>query len=516
VGFANKVPPHKISSLWPTIAILFAALVLSPVRHWWLYIVAAYAPSIAKDAQAGFPLTARWFVAAGLVEVLGASWGVRRFASGAASFDNLRTLGAYIAIAVVTAPLIGAFVAAFAAPAGEYWVYWRVWLLSESLAYLTLAPVILTFVNAYPPVPANGARVRGIEAAGIAVGLIAVCLAVFHGPPSMSANVPALLYLPLPFVLWAAIRFGPPGATAAILVVATLSISGAVRGLGPFAGSSAQDVLSLQIFLFVSSLPLIVLATVIEERRRAEIEAALQRQEVAHLMRVQMLGELSGSIAHEINQPLGAIRVNADAALQMLSLGSPDLSQIGEALADIVTEGQRAGTVIHRLRNLITKGERNSEPIDINELVDSSAAILGAELLARGVKTKIDKGTSDLSILGDPVQLQQVILNLIMNAADAMAAMETDRRVLTLSTRTTETGDVEVEVRDRGPGIPVAVGDRLFRPFYTTKDNGLGLGLTICSTILLAHGGALSLANGEDGGAVATFRLPHRTTALGR
>ena len=142
--------------------------------------------------------------------------------------------------------------------------------------------------------------------------------------------------------------------------------------------------------------------------------------------------------------------------------------------------------------------------------------MLAAELLARGVRIGIDKGTSDMSILGDPVQLQQVILNLIMNAADAIASMETGRRVVTLSTRTTETGDVEVEVRDRGPGIPIAGGDRLFRPFYTTKENGLGLGLAICSTILLAHGGALSLANGEDGGAVATFRLPRRKTVPGR
>jgi signal transduction histidine kinase len=516
LGFANKVPPHNISALWPTIAILFAALVVSPVKHWWLYILAAYAPSIFQDAQAGFPPAARWFVAAGLIEVLVASWGVRRFASGSASFDNLRSLVAYIAIAVVTAPLIGAFVAAFAAPSSDYWLYWRVWLLSESLAYLTLAPVVLTFVNAYPPVLADGFLVRGGEAAMIAVGLVAVCLAVFHGPPSMSAHVPALVYLPLPFVLWPAIRFGPPGATAAILIVTTLSISGAVKGLGPFAGSSENNVVSLQIFLFVSSLPLIFLATLIEERRRAESEAALQREEVAHLTRVQMLGELSGSIAHEINQPLGAIRLNAEAALQMLSLGSPDVGKVGGALEDIISESERARMVIHRLRNLMRKGERRSEPVDINELVDSSAAMLGAELLARGVTPRIAKEASDASVLGDPIQLQQVILNLIMNAVDAMAATETAQRVITLATRTTGAGEVEVEVRDHGPGIPLAGRDRLFEPFYTTKENGLGLGLAICTTILAAHGGTLSLANGEGGGAVAKFRLPHRTTAPGR
>lgn len=516
VGFANKVPPHNISALWPTIALLFAALVMSPVRHWWLYILAAYAPSILQDARAGFPPAARWFVAAGLIEVLVASWGVRRFAGGSASFDNLRTLGAYIVIAVVTAPPIGAFVAAYSAPSSDYWLYWRVWLLSESLAYLTLAPVILTFVNAYSPVPANGFLVRGGEAAAIAVGLVAVCLAVFHGPPSMSAHVPALVYLPLPFVLWAAIRFGPPGATAAILIVATLSITGAVKGLGPFAGSSENNVLSLQIFLFVSSLPLICLATLMEERRRAESEAALQREEVSHLMRVQMLGELSGSIAHEINQPLAAIRINAEAALQMLSRGSPDVGKVGEALEDIISEGERARMVIHRLRNLMKKGKRRSEPVDINELVDSSAAVLGAELSARGFTTRIDKEASDASILGDPIQLQQVILNLIMNAVDAMAATETAQRIVTLTTRTTGAGNVEVEVRDRGPGIPLAGPDRLFEPFYTTKENGLGLGLAICSTILAVHGGTLSLANGEGGGAVAKVRLPQRRTALGR
>ena len=359
---------------------------------------------------------------------------------------------------------------------------------------------------------------RFVEACLIACGLFAVCIRVFTplSPPEVS--IPALVYLPLPFLLWAAVRFGPRGVSSGLLVVALFSIAGTVQGRGPFATSGANDnVLSLQLFLLVSSLPLMFLAALIAERREkvnvlarergtisrsmadsapmliwmsdedklctflnrgwleftgrtfdqelgngwsegvhpddfqrclatyvgafderhefsmeyrlrrhdgeyrwvfdkgvpryapdgtflgyigcaddisdrrlAEEEAALQRQEVAHLMRVSVAGRTLRAIAHEINQPLTAILSNAQAALHFLAQKSPDLVEIRDALQEIVDEDNRAGEVIYRLRNLLKKGESRAEPVDVNNLVSSTISLLNSELIGRRINVKVE------------------------------------------------------------------------------------------------------------------------------
>src|SRR5262245_58363417 len=147
VGFAFKFPPHHISPLWPTGAILFSVLVVAPVRHWWAYILAAYFTSVLTDLRAGFPVAALFFIVAGIIEILVAALGVRRFAEGLRAFDSLRNLVAYVVVAVILAPFASAFVAALAGGTESYWFYWRVWFLSETLAYLVLAPPILALIG---------------------------------------------------------------------------------------------------------------------------------------------------------------------------------------------------------------------------------------------------------------------------------------------------------------------------------------------------------------------------------
>ena len=246
----------------------------------------------------------------------------------------------------------------------------------------------------------------------------------------------------------------------------------------------------------------------ITDQKTAESEAALQRQEVAHLMRVSVLGELSGAIAHEINQPLTAILSNAQAALHLLAQDSPDIAEVRDALQDIVQEDNRAGAVIERLRALLKKGDAKTEPIDINGLVRSTIALLHSELISRRIDIEADLADGLPTLSGDGVQLQQVLLNIVINAMDAMASTPRAQRLITVTTLVGRPGAVEIRVKDRGDGIREADQVRLFEPFFTTKSHGLGLGLTICSTIIQAHGGSLTLANSDEGGALVTLFLP--------
>jgi len=256
---------------------------------------------------------------------------------------------------------------------------------------------------------------------------------------------------------------------------------------------------------------LFVLASIIDisERKRAELEAARQRNELAHLSRVTILGELSGSLVHELAMPLSAILSNAQAAQRFLAHGNADLAEIREILSEIVSEDQRAGEVIRRLRLLLKKGEVQQHSLGINEVVQDVLKLMRSDLVNQNVIVDIELAQNLPMVTGDPVQLQQVLLNLVVNACDAMTDCDTPERRLLIRTGM-ENGNsaVNVSVTDRGGSIPEEKMEQIFKPFFTTKAKGMGLGLSVCRTIIVAHQGKLWATNNADCGATFHFSLP--------
>jgi len=246
--------------------------------------------------------------------------------------------------------------------------------------------------------------------------------------------------------------------------------------------------------------------------RRAELEAQERRKEVTHLTRVAILGELSGALAHELNQPLTAILSNAQAAQRLLAKTPIDLDEVRNILGDIGSDDKRAGDVIKRLRALMKKGETKLQALDLNDLATEVLELAHSELIERnvGVTTRLTPGLPD--VRGDRVQLQQVLLNLIMNACEAMGGGSNGTEsIVEISTGREGDGRLQLTVADRGPGIPADLIDRVFDAFVTTKKQGLGLGLSICHSIVTAHGGRLWVTNNPGRGATFSVALPiHR------
>jgi two-component system, LuxR family, sensor kinase FixL len=255
---------------------------------------------------------------------------------------------------------------------------------------------------------------------------------------------------------------------------------------------------------------LFVLASIVDltERRQAELEAARQREELAHLSRVLVAGELSGALAHELNQPLTAILTNAQAAQRLLAQGAAEPAELQDILTDTVEASHRATQVIRRLRLLLKKGEVQRLPLEVNEVVGNALKLMRSDLARRRVSVEVDLARPLPAVVGDAVQLQQVLLNLLVNGCEAMAGVEGPERRLRVRTERTDAEGVRVSVVDRGGGIPADQQERVFEPFFTTKGQGMGLGLAICRTIIAAHGGKLWATANPEGGATFQFTLP--------
>ncbi len=635
VGAAVAFSHVPLSMLWLPNAVLLSGLLLTPRRWWWAAFAGAFPAHLIFQLQHGIllPLVFGTFVSNGC-EALLAGLLVTRFSS-LPGFRTLRSVLVFCA-AVLVAPFLSALLsAAFMRLAdwghADYATLWEMLFFSHVLSALTLVPVLVTW-SALEPLQLRQGRAHLLEIGVLVGGLFSVGLIVFDSSIAPMRSGPTLLYLPLPFLLWAALRFGPAMTSAAYAVVAFLVIWGAAHGRGPFELPGGQpDPLPIQLFLVSIVVPLLMLAAVIEERREserrlraseelfstafrrgpdavaiarqkdgsileanarwlqllgypagiameevapfvehldeasrrrvlaasadpggnhefeiqlrdraggahaavlataavevggepcqiailrditeqriAERDALDQRRQLTHLTRVASLSDFSSTIAHELNQPLTAILANAQAALRFLQADPPSVGEIRAILDEIADADKRAGLLIHHLRLLMKKGEEEFVQVDLNHLVRDVLEFIRGEFLMRGVELKTSYARDLPQVHGDSVQLQQLVLNLVVNACDAMQG-ERRQRVLSIGTSQSTEGRVQVSVADTGGGIAPEQLERIFEPFFTTKESGLGMGLAICRRIATAHGGALTAQSRMGEGAVFRLSLP--------
>jgi signal transduction histidine kinase len=279
-----------------------------------------------------------------------------------------------------------------------------------------------------------------------------------------------------------------------------------------FREPKAWEVYRWQILMVGTALVLqaLLIALLLHERERrqtAEVQARQRLSELARANRFSMAGELTASIAHEINQPLGAIRVNAETAALMVKSATPDMAEITEIVADIRRDEERASEVILRLRSLLNKAPFELKDIDLGEVVRETIELLSGLAIGRQVEFRSALSSIPLPVKGDPIQLQQVIVNLVVNAMDAMSDLPAAERRVTVRTARDDRL-VEVSIADQGPGIAPDQLRQVFEPLFTTKTGGMGMGLSIARTIVEAHGGRLSVENQPGGGALFRVSLP--------
>ena len=624
---------------------MLCALLLTQPRRWWLLVVAVLPIRLFVGFSFHVPL---WFLlgafaidsAKGLLTAVV----LRRFIKNPLRLETVREFGAFCLFAVLLIPAASAFAgAALRHVRGyAYWPAWEQWFLGNVLTHLVVTPAIFYLVLGAPwKMPLPSAK-RLTEGGLLTAGLIVTGYLALSTGAGGSGFTEPLFYAPVPFLFWAAIRFGMFGATGAIAILAFLSVEAALLGRGPFSGQSPADTaLALQQFLLLRAAPLYLVAILIEQkkgddrslresdalnrgvinsltslvvildrsgriitaneawrkssplkgvpttgtgvgvnylevchraaragdhasaevlagiegvlageatefqtdyscvtsagvrwfeilvlplrsetggavikhrditgRRQAEAEAAELRHELTHASRVTMLGQLASSLAHELNQPLGAILRNAEAAELFLQSDAPDLDELRAIVTDIRKDDQRAGGVIERLRALLKRREFEPSPVSLEELVDEVVTLTRADSATRQIGIAFDLPRDLPLVRGDRIHLQQVLLNLFINGMDALAATTDDERSLTLRARRDGDGLVEVAVSDNGPGIPAEKLARLFEPFFTTKPQGLGIGLPISRTIIEAHGGRIWAENNAERGATFRFTLP--------
>jgi signal transduction histidine kinase/integral membrane sensor domain MASE1 len=640
LGPVLRYPEIGSAILFPPYAALAAVLIIARREDWVWYVLI--------DAAAHFVMHwPRWSMSwvlfatiANTARALTAAVLFTRWIGHRRQLDSIRALGLFLASTVLMAPAVGATLGAADVVLHDqstaYSMAWRLWFTSNALTGLTMVPAFLgLFACTHRAVSWQTNRARMAEWAGFSLALVGMIVLMTRSSLGSSGWS---TYIPIPLLLWGALRFGVAGASATLTALMTTWISNFATGA--VAAPADDRVMALQISVVVMSLPVLCLAAIasgrensarlhqallasrqdrlaivdadgvvlevndswkrfaerpgappfhqvrpgdsygdvcrraaeagdsiaasvlsgltrvltrqnrrieiefdethdgqrkayamiveaierfdggavvtcadITARLQTEMELEDQRRQLSRLSRVAVLGQLSGAFAHELNQPLAAILSNAEAGRQLLKREPVELMELAAILQDIIADDHRAAAVIGRLRDLLKRGERRFEQIDVRELIDDVIALSRTELITRQVRATVRLEPALPPFLGDRIQLHQVLLNLILNGCEAMSGIPVAERALELNVGVAD-GTLHVSVRDHGPGIRPDMLGRLFEPFLTTKPDGLGLGLSISRTIVAAHGGRLWGENHPGGGATLHCVLPMAMPAV--
>jgi signal transduction histidine kinase len=526
LGQASAERSSNLGPVWPAYGIALAALLRCGNRM----IPAVAAAAIAVASQSGVPI----IVAVGqamssTIAAFTGSWLLRKF-SFDCSLSRFRDAFGLVLLGGVLSPIVSASLGTAVLYLGNIEPYahvWRAWLvywMGDGTGVLLATPLALSIGR-------SGWRLefdRVAEYTALIALLFVPCVAIFGNLGLAPVGEDCLTFSVLPFTMWAAIRFGVLGTAFSTGLIATLATIATAHGYGPFARSAAfTNAVLLDIFYAVLSVTGITLAALMAERVRAETQrdelirqqaaaqareeaenkAAVLRDELAHLSRVEMLSALSGALAHEINQPLAAIRVNIEASLFFLDKKPMPLEELRGALVDIREDSKRAGEVLKQVRVLLKKGVASHQDLELNSAVEIVAKLVQFSALKRGIRLDIMLAPQTKPVRGDRVQIQQVVMNLLMNACDAVESREKSLRYVRLTTSFSQEKAV-VAVMDTGVGLSDSEMEHLFEPFYTTKKSGMGLGLAICRSIVQAHNGTLRVTQNPEGGSTFVVELP--------
>ncbi|HEY8273747.1 MAG TPA: ATP-binding protein [Pseudolabrys sp.] len=450
---------------------------------------------------------------------------IGRYFGPSFTLDRLRNVIGLLAAAIVAAAMSGivgtsGFTLFHKSPT-SFLTIWQHWLLSDALGIVTIAPLLIGLGAAVRDPPPHNEVSEG--AAVLVVLIIASGIIVLLPREPWMAVLPAGLFFPL--LLWVTARCRPVFAAAGAFIVALTVVWTTTFDIGILGDPTlpvAQRILVAQASILTASFCALVLAALFAERKAHELRLAhsnlmLERERDNKLMNMQAI---TAAMAHELKQPLTAISANGQAVQLVLNHAKPDRSAMQSALDNIVEDSHRASQILNDIRALFLKTDSEHEPIDVNEIASGVLRLLHEELKAHGVTTHLELASDLPRVMGHKGQLQEVLVNLLQNAIEAMDAVRAGRRRLWLKTERHGDDAIVVEVKDSGPGIDPANLNGVFDAFFTTKSHGTGLGLAICRMIIERHGGQLSASSDGTHGALFLFVLPahtnRRDTAAGQ